>query len=91
LPEPGGVFTGSCILLPYCFVEGIRQWDKSFVASLIIAGLVMTAMYYYTVRQTGLPKKWFWGWIICLATAIALQLFVVFKMQDEPWFRKSTL
>ncbi len=71
---------GSCILLPYCLFGFIREIDKSFLASLIIAVFVMIAMYYKAVAKTNISKKWFWGWMICLAIAISLQLYVVFKI-----------
>ncbi|MBP6431080.1 MAG: hypothetical protein KA319_04880 [Ferruginibacter sp.] len=73
-------FIGSCILLPYCFFENIRSIDKSFLLSLVAAVLVMIVLYYKAVIKTKLSTKWFWGWIVCLATAISLQLFVVFKI-----------
>ena len=73
-------FVGSCILLPYCFFDNVRSIDKSFLASLIIAVLIMIVMYYKAVLQTAISAKWFWGWIACLAIAISLQLFVVFKI-----------
>jgi len=67
----------------YClivFLYGLRSIDKSFLASLIFAVLVMIGMYYKAVLQTAISTKWFWGWIACLAIAISLQLFVVFKI-----------
>lgn len=73
-------FIGSCILLPYCLFSFIREIDKSFLLSLIIAVLVMIAMYYQAVLKTNISKKWFWGWVLCLAAAISLQLLVVFKL-----------
>ena len=73
-------FIGSCLLLPYCFFEQIRLLDKSFLVSLIVAVLVMIYMYYKSVKQTGISIKWFWGWVGCLAIAVSLQLFVVFKI-----------
>ena len=73
-------FVGSCLLLPYCFLEQIRALDKSFLISLIVAVLVMIAMYYKAVKQTNISIWWFLGWMCCLATAISLQLFVVFKV-----------
>ena len=71
---------GSCILLPYCLIKPIRLIDKSFLFSLIFAVLVMVGMYYQTVKKTGISLKWFWSWVVCLAIAISLQLFVVFKI-----------
>ena len=73
-------FVGSCLLLPYCFLEQIRALDKSFLISLIVAVLVMIAMYYNAVKQTNISIWWFLGWMCCLATAVSLQLFVVFKV-----------
>lgn len=72
-------FLGSLILLPYCLFDGIRQTTNSFLASLIIAVLLMIISYYRAVRKTRLSIKWFLGWIICLAIAILLQLFWVFS------------
>jgi hypothetical protein len=71
---------GSCILLPYCFFESIRNIEKSFLWSLIIAVLVMIFMYFRTVMALHLPEKWFWAWVSCLAIAIGLQIIVVFKI-----------
>ena len=73
-------FVGSCILLPYCFFEFLRNIENSFLASLIIAVLTMIFLYYKSVKQTGISIKWFGGWVCCLAIAISLQLFVVFKI-----------
>jgi hypothetical protein len=73
-------FVGSCILLPYCMFGFIQAIDKSFLFFLIAAVLVMIAMYYRKVIQMSLSAKWFWGWVVCLAIAISLQLFVVFKI-----------
>jgi hypothetical protein len=71
---------GSCILLPYCLLPFIAAIHNSFLFSLIAAVLVMIAMYYNAVTKMQLSTKWFWGWIFCLAIAISLQLFVVFKI-----------
>jgi len=71
---------GSCILLPYCFFESIRNIEKSFLWSLIIAVLIMIFMYFRVVTALQLPKKWFWAWVSCLAIAISLQIIVVFKI-----------
>ena len=73
-------FVGSCILLPYCLLEQIRLIDKSFLISLIVAVMAMIVLYYKAVRQTAIATKWFWGWVGCLAIAVTLQLFVVFKI-----------
>jgi hypothetical protein len=73
-------FIGSCILLPYCLFSFVRLAPYSFLISLIIAVLLMIATYYKVVNQLLLSTKWFWGWIACLAAAVCLQLFVIFKV-----------
>jgi hypothetical protein len=73
-------FVGSCILLPYCLFGFLHTIYKSFLFSLIAAVLVMICMYYSAVTKMQLSIKWFWGWVGCLAVAISLQLFVVFKI-----------
>ena len=71
---------GSCILLPYCLFYFVRSAPNSFLISLIIAVFTMIATYYKAVVQMNISKIWFWGWVSCLAIAISLQLFVVFKI-----------
>ena len=73
-------FVGSCILLPYCLFKTIQLWEHSFLISLIVAVLAMIVLYYKGVKDTVVSIKWFFGWLCCLATAIVLQIFVVFKM-----------
>jgi hypothetical protein len=73
---------GSVILLPYAIAATISQINgvTFFVGSLLIAVAVMIILYFLNVQKTGLQKKWFWGWICCLAIAITLQLTVVFSV-----------
>ena len=71
---------GSCILLPYCLFYFVRSAPNSFLISLIIAVFTMIATYYKAVAQMNISKIWFWSWVSSLATAISLQLFVVFKI-----------
>ena len=73
---------GSVILLPYAFAASYTKLNDPlfFIASLIIAVLVMIILYFFNVQKLALPKKWFWGWICCLAIAITLQLTVVFSV-----------
>jgi hypothetical protein len=73
-------FIGSCILLPYCFLANVRAIDNSFLYSLIAAVIVMIVLYFNAVVKTHIAKIWFWSWMGCLAIAISLQLFVVFKI-----------
>ena len=74
-------FTGSAVLFVYHIfnflplpVSGFSQ----FILAISLSVLVMIAMYYKAVEQTGLPIKWFWCWIGCLVVAITLQITVVF-------------
>lgn len=73
---------GSVILLPYPIAAVFFKIDNAqfFVVSLIVAVLVMIVLYFLNVQKLALPKKWFWGWICCLAIAITLQLTVVFSV-----------
>ena len=75
-------FIGSVILLPYYIssISGINNSPQFFVASLIVAVLVMIYFYYRGVKQSGLGLNWWLGWLVCLATAITLQLTVVFHV-----------
>lgn len=72
-------FVGSCLLIPYSLVDFIRAIPNSFLFSLIIAVVVMVGMYYRSVKNMQLSSLWFWGWIVCLAIAISLQVFVIFN------------
>ncbi len=74
-------FIGSCTLLPYCMFYFVRMVPLSFLVSLICAVMLMIAIYYKVVIKVRISKRWFWGWICCLAVAISLQIFVVFKIQ----------
>lgn len=71
---------GSCILLPYVLFSllNITNDPSFFLGSLIVSVLTMIVLYYRAVRRTQLPVKWFLIWLLCLATAISLQLTVVF-------------
>ena len=73
---------GSVILLPYAVAASLGHVNSAafFITSLLIAVAVMIILYFLNVQKLGLPKKWFWGWIVCLAIAITLQLTVVFSV-----------
>jgi len=73
---------GSVILLPYAIIASASKLNGAgfFVGSLLIAVAVMIVLYFLNVLKVGLQKKWFWGWIFCLAIAITLQLTVVFSV-----------
>lgn len=70
---------GSLLLLPFCFpaVQRLLGHD-GFLISLAACVLLMIALYCRAVQRSGIPMKWFWGWIACLSVAISLQLTVVF-------------
>lgn len=74
--------TGSLILLPYAIAATYTALNDTnfFLASLIIAVILMIILYFLNVKRSGLPLKWFWGWIVCLAIAITLQLTIVFSI-----------
>jgi hypothetical protein len=72
-------FAGSCMLLPYCIPQ-LRNLipGNAFLLSLIAAVTLMIVLYYRSVRVAQVPVRWFFLWLGCLATAITLQLTVVF-------------
>lgn len=74
-------FAGSLTLFVYYLfsflplsIDGFSQ----FVLAIALAVLVMIFLYYKVVKRTGLSVKWFWGWMLCLAIAIFLQVTVIF-------------
>jgi hypothetical protein len=73
---------GSVILLPYAVLASFSNYNSAtfFVISLLIAVMAMIVLYFLNVKNTEVSIKWFWGWIICLAIAITLQLTVVFSV-----------
>lgn len=75
-------FIGSVILLPYSVSGSFFAFaDPSFfLGSLIVSVLTMIALYYRSVRSTGISLGWWFGWLLCLAIAISLQLTVVFHV-----------
>jgi hypothetical protein len=78
--------TGSCILLPYIFLNLIAPSKAPvlFIGSLIVAILVMIYYYYKATKETDVSITWWFTWLICLAIAIALQLTVVFHIFELP-------
>lgn len=75
-------FIGSCILLPYVLlsVMNIASDANFFVGSLVASVLVMICFYYKAILQSGVDIRWWFFWLACLATAITLQLTVVFHI-----------
>jgi len=73
---------GSFILLPFCFAASQNLADSThfFIGSLIAAVCVMIYLYYRAVQQTMISLFWWFGWLICLAIAISLQLTLVFNV-----------
>ena len=74
-------FTGSVILVPYIVSSslGIANAPAFFFGSLIAAVIIMIILYYNAVQQMEIALKWWWFWLACLATAIFLQLTIVFN------------
>jgi len=75
-------FIGSLILLPYAIMSSSfgLNGENFFLGSLLVAVAVMILMYAISVRHSRLSKSWWFGWLICLAIAISLQLTVVFHV-----------
>jgi len=73
---------GSVILLPYAVTASFINYNSAafFLLSLLIAVAAMIISYFLNVKNTAVSLKWFWGWIVCLAIAITLQLTIVFSV-----------
>ena len=74
-------FIGSAILFVYYIIDFLKlqlNGFSPFVVAIGLSVLVMIVMYYLAVKKTGISIAWFLGWMICLAIAILLQVFVVF-------------
>jgi hypothetical protein len=73
---------GSTVLLPYAIAGTVSDNNGTmfFMNSLILAVVLMIGLYFLHIRRSGLPLRWFGGWILCLAIAITLQLTVVFSV-----------
>ena len=76
-------FIGSLILIPYSIssVAGLENGTLFFISSLIVSVTVMIVSYYLTVKKMDIGLSWFAGWMVCLAIAISLQLYLVFDIQ----------
>lgn len=74
-------FVGSCVLIPFC-IDPVRNLmpEKGFLYSLMASVGIMLLLYYRSVRAPGISIGWYLLWLVCLATAISLQLTVVFHV-----------
>lgn len=73
-------FIGSALLLPYCVGAAFSfNSPNFFIGSLVVAVVAMVVLYYQSVRSCRITIRWWWGWLVCLAIAITLQLTVVFE------------
>lgn len=72
---------GSVLLIPYC-ITPVRNLlpENGFLLSLMASVGTMLVFYYHSVRTCGVSMRWYLLWIMCLATAITLQLTVVFHI-----------
>lgn len=75
--------TGSLILVPYSVscLMGMESGTSFFVASLAASVSVMIVSYYIHVKKMAIGFIWFAGWLLCLAIAVCLQLYLVFGIQ----------
>lgn len=73
---------GSTVLLPYGIAATVSDNNSTmfFINSLLLAVVLMIGLYFLHIRRSGLPLRWFGGWLICLGIAITLQLTVVFSV-----------
>ena len=73
-------FVGSCLLLPYCQLPFLQNFEYGFLLSLVLSVITMIFLYYQFVKKTDVSVKWFWAWFGCLIVAVSLQVFVVFQL-----------
>lgn len=75
--------TGSLILIPYSVSSllGMESGAPFFVGSLLTSVSVMIISYYLHVKTMAIGFRWFTGWLLCLAIAVSLQLYLVFDIQ----------
>jgi hypothetical protein len=75
-------FIGSMLLTPYAISSAFNGNTSSnfFIGSLIVSVITMIFLYYLSTKKAGVALGWWWGWLICLATAVTLQLTVVFDV-----------
>jgi hypothetical protein len=73
---------GSIVLLPYTISSFFSKESGSmfFIHSILLAVFLMIGLYFLNILRSGLPLKWFGGWLVCLGIAITLQLTVVFSV-----------
>ncbi len=72
---------GSVMLIPYSIgcLLGIGS-SVFFIWSLIASVSVMITSYYVHVKNMKIGFLWFAGWLISLAVAVSLQLYIVFDI-----------
>ncbi len=68
---------GSYTLLPYAILSGGKNF---FFASLLASILMMAAYLVISLRAGGFSWRWQASWFALLATAVTLQLTVIFKI-----------
>jgi hypothetical protein len=74
-------FIGSLLLLStYALAYFHSSNTQQFICALFLSIITMISLYYRAIMQTGISLRWFFGWIVCLAIAITLQLTVVFHI-----------
>jgi hypothetical protein len=73
---------GSLILVPYILSGWLEISNEPvfFFGSLMLAILVMVYRYYAEVTRLNLSLAWWYFWLLCLTTAIGMQLTVVFHL-----------
>lgn len=75
-------FWGSVILLPYSLAAHFGNVNGLyfFVGSLVFSVAVMILLYAIGTKHAGVKMGWWLFWLLCLATAITLQLTIVFHV-----------
>lgn len=68
---------GSCVLIPFALFPGPAAF---FFGSLLACIIVMTGILIFLQRRAKLPWRWSGLWMILLASAVTLQLTVVFHV-----------
>jgi len=73
---------GSCVLIPYATLSsfGLISNAPFFVGSLAAAIVAMIYLYHRATKRSEVALRWWYFWLVCLATAVSLQLTVVFQV-----------
>ncbi|MCS6823371.1 MAG: hypothetical protein NZ529_03685 [Cytophagaceae bacterium] len=73
-------FTGSLVLVPYCWLYVPQRINNTsyFIASIVLSTIVMVLSYFYWVRKSQIGLHWWAIWLLLLSVSVVAQIKVVF-------------